>query len=439
MPTISTGPRAERADWSQLHLRVTLPTLTDDPAQEAGTTMPAPDYERRLIENIQPIRQFFLANVLHHALQLGVFRALADDPHTETAELAKRLDLDARRLGALLAYLQNENYVLDDGGWILTPRGQALPTFAPWYQMLVGGYGTTFQQLGHVLRPNAAYATRDTTQVGAGSCGIGVTDTLPLALHLLDAADTHPTTLVDLGCGDAGFLIEILNRRPGLKGIGVEPNPGSVERALELRRREGLTDRLQIVQATAADVAMLDLPDHGRGAAFMTAFVLQEMLEQDGERAVEDLLRATFDTYPDARWIVVEMDYQPNSPLLGAHGLGQAFYNPYFLIHNITEQRLETSAWWAELFRRANLTAATATTDPRVDSTGMEIGFLLARPLRRGRDEDLHAIRRWSSPSATSAQDSDQPLVRSGGSGPPGPARRPGHDNRPIGNEVCGQ
>ena len=26
--------------------------------------------------------------------------------------------------------------------------------------MLVGGYGTTFQQLGDVLRPNAAYATR---------------------------------------------------------------------------------------------------------------------------------------------------------------------------------------------------------------------------------------------------------------------------------------
>ncbi|WP_067464225.1 methyltransferase domain-containing protein [Actinomadura macra] len=341
---------------------------------------PPPDYERRAIEHIQPIRQFFLANVLHHSLQLGVFAALAEEPGTDTISLAYRLGLDARRLGALLTYLENENYVLDDEGWTLTGKGRGLPTFAPWYQMLVGGYGITFQQLSDVLRAGAGYADRDTLQVGAGSCGIGVTDTLPLALHLLDTAGTDPSTLVDLGCGDGAFLIEILDRRPGLRGIGVEPNPASVERALELRTEHGLTERLDFVTATAADVAKLDLPDGGRGTAFMTAFVLQEMLEQDGEQAVLDLLTATFDAFPSTRWVVVEMDHQPTSPLMGTHGMAQAFYNPYFLIHTITEQRLETGDWWSRLFTRAGLTATRATTDPRVDSTGFEIGFLLARP-----------------------------------------------------------
>ncbi|MFD0690743.1 SAM-dependent methyltransferase [Actinomadura fibrosa] len=341
---------------------------------------PPPDYERRAIEHIQPIRHFFLASVLHHALRLGVFGALEDAPGTGTAALADRLGLDERRLGAVLLYLQNEDYVLDDGGWSLTGKGRDLPTFAAWYQMLVGGYGVTFQQLGDVLRRGAGYAGRDATQVGAGSTGIGVTDTLPLALELLDSAGTEPSTLVDLGCGDGAFLIEILKRRPGLRGIGVEPNPGSVERALELRARHGLEDRLEFVTATAADVAKLDLPDGGRGAAFLTAFVLQEMLEQGGEDAVRDLLAATFDAFPDTRWVVVEMDYQPDSPLVSTHGMAKAFHNPYFLIHTITEQRLETSAWWRALFARAGLTAAAATTDPRVDSTGFEIGFLLSRP-----------------------------------------------------------
>jgi len=341
---------------------------------------PSSDYERRLIENIQPIRYFFLAEVLHHAFQRGVFASLADGPGAGAAALAQRLGLEETRLRAVLAYLRNENYVLEeDGGWALTPKGAAVREFAPWYQMCVGGYATTFEQLGTVLEAGAGYATRDSYHVGVGSTGLGVTDTLPLAMELFDAAATHPGTLVDLGCGDARFTIEILKRRPELRGIGVDPTPRSIERAHELRDAAGLTDRLELVIATAADLPKLDLPAGGRGIAFLTAFVLQEMLEQDGEQAVEDLLRTTFQAFPEAVWVVVEMDYQPDSPLLGTHGLAQAFYNPYFLIHNITEQRLKTHAWWSELFARAGLNAATATTDPRVDSTGLEIGFLLTK------------------------------------------------------------
>jgi 2-ketoarginine methyltransferase len=212
-----------------------------------------------------------------------------------------------------------------------------------------------------------------------GSTGLGVTDTLPLAMELLDAGAASCDTLVDLGCGDGRFTIEILKRRGELRGIGVDPTPASVERAMRLRDEAGLGDRLEFVTATAADVPKLDLPDNGSGIAFLTAFVLQEMLEQDGAESVEDLLRATFDAFPAAVWVVVEMDYQPDAPLLGAHGLAQAFYNPYFLIHNITEQRLKPRQWWISLFDRAGLQATAATTDPRVDSTGLEIGFLLSK------------------------------------------------------------
>jgi 2-ketoarginine methyltransferase len=340
---------------------------------------PSPDFERRLIENIEPIRQFFLANALHHGLRLGIFAELAASPGLTTHELAARLELDAARLGALARFLQNETYLRDDDGWRLTAKGQELPEFAPWYQMLVGGYASTFEQISDVLRGTVPYASRDTAEVGAGSCALGVYDALPLAVYLLDSDDSDITTLVDVGCGDAGFLIEILNRRPGLKGIGVEPNPGSVERARRLREQHGLTGRLEIVQAGAAELPKLDLPDQGRGVAFMTAFVLQEFLEQDGEQAVRDLLAMTFDAHPDTRWIVVEMDYQPTAPVVGTHGLARAFYNPYFLIHNITQQRLETRQWWQDVFTGIGLSFTEATTDPHVDSTGLQIGFLLSR------------------------------------------------------------
>jgi 2-ketoarginine methyltransferase len=57
-----------------------------------------------------------------------------------------------------------------------------------------------------------------------------------------------------------------------------------------------------------------------------------------------------------------------------------AYYNPYYLIHQITEQRLETSQFWADLFRRAGLECLTmAHPDDRVDSTRLELGYLLKR------------------------------------------------------------
>jgi 2-ketoarginine methyltransferase len=338
-----------------------------------------PDFERRLIENIQPIRYFFLAEALHHALDLGVFAAIGDKPGLGAEALAGELGLDAERLRGLLLFLQNEGYLVDDGGWSLTGKGAGLPAFAPWYEMLVGGYTPTMQQLSDVLRPGAPWATRNTTKVGAGSCGIGMYDALPLVQCLIDAADLSPSTVVDLGCGNADFLIELLLSRPGLHGIGVEPNPGSIEAGKKLRTARGVEDRLELFTGTAADVVKLELPDQGRGACFMTAFVLQEMLQQDGEQAVEDMLRNTFDSYPNARWLVVEMDYQPTSPIM-AHGLALAFYNPYFLIHTITEQRLHTRQWWIDVFDRLGLTrVAAANPDSRADSTGLQFGFLLSK------------------------------------------------------------
>jgi 2-ketoarginine methyltransferase len=340
--------------------------------------MLTPDFERRLIENTQPVRQFFLAQGLHHALQLGVFDALGRRPGQSVEELAEQLGLDPERFAGLLRYLQNEGYLVDDGGWKVTAKGDGVVEFAPWYQMLVGGYAPTMQQLSDVLKVGAPYASRDTAQVGAGSCGIGRYDALPLVEQLLDAADVEPTTVVDLGCGDAGFLMDLLDQRPGLQGIGVEPNPGSVDLATALRARRGLDDRLELFTGDAAQVAKLELPDGGAGVCFMTAFVLQEVLEQEGQGAVEELLRATFETYPQARWLVVEMDHRPTDPIM-AHGLAQTFYNPYFLIHAVTEQRLETRGWWEELFDRVGVTPLTlAHPDPRADSTGLQFGYLLA-------------------------------------------------------------
>jgi 2-ketoarginine methyltransferase len=332
-----------------------------------------------LIENTQPIRQFFLAQAIYHALELGVFGELGAEPGQEATKLACALGLDAERLTGLLCFLQNEGYVVDEAGWRLTVKGSELPVFTAWYKMLVGGYAPTMLQLSDALRSGAPWATRDTKQVGIGSCGIGRYDAVPLVQRLLDGA-SDITTVVDLGCGDAGFLIDIMETEPTIRGIGVEPHLASIEAAELLRTKHKISDRLDLYHGPAADVGKLNFPDQGRGVCFMTAFVLQEMLEQDGEVAVEELLRSVFKTYPEARWIVVEMDRQADAPIMG-HGLALAFYNPYFLIHTVTEQRLESRQWWTALFDRVGLVIQKlAHPDERADTAGIQFGVLLKRP-----------------------------------------------------------
>ncbi len=340
--------------------------------------MVKPDFERSLIENLQPVRYFALAQALHHSMDLGIFAAVDASPGLGEAELAGKLGLDPERLRALLRYLQNEGYLVREDGWSLTPKGAGLPLFAPWYELLVGGYATTFQQLGEVLHEGAPWGTRDATRVGAGSCGISAYDALPLVERLLDASGRELTTVVDMGCGDAAFLVDLLLRRRELRGVGLEPNLTSTELGTARARAAGVADRLELHHGPAAEVTALDLPEEGRGTCFLTAFVLQEILEQAGESAVEDFLRRTFKSHPEALWIVIEVDHQPTAPTM-AHGLAMAYYNPYYLIHAITEQRLETARYWTDLFDRAGLQClAIGYPDDRVDSTGLEFGCLLS-------------------------------------------------------------
>jgi 2-ketoarginine methyltransferase len=340
------------------------------------------DFERRLIENTQPVRFFFLAQALHHALHLGVIAALDGDPGTSSDALADKLGLDRRRTGSLLRYLRNEGYTVLDDGWSLSGRGREVQTFAPWYEMLVGGYAPSMEQLGDVLQDGSIYASRNTTKVGEGSCGIGAYDALPLVERLIEQADAtgRPETIVDLGCGDGSFLMDLLVAQPDLHGIGVEPHAGSITLGEKRRAELGLHDRMKLVQGSAQDALAIDLPEGGRGICFMTAFVLQEVMQQEGQQAIEDLLSGAFERYPGARWLVVEMDHQPLAPVMGSHGLALTFYNPYFLLHTTTEQRLETREWWDALFARLGLTAeAVAHPDPRADSTGLQFGVLLSK------------------------------------------------------------
>lgn len=332
------------------------------------------EFEEQLIEGLQPIRQFAAAQVLFTFMDLGVLDALAAQPEDSDA-LGKRLGLDPHRLHESLRLLRNEGYVVEQDGWHLTGKGRRVRPLEPWYRLLVGSYAQTYRQLGDLLRDGSRFGTRDGACAGAGSCGISMYDALPLDIRLLDRLPAA-LTLVDIGAGDGGVLAELCRRRPELAGVAVEPDKPSMQLVHDRMKHEGMSDRVRAFPGTASEVHELDLPTD-RAVCFLAAFSLQEMLEQEGDDAVRDMLRHSVARHPEAHWIVVEVDYRPDDDVL-RHGLGLAYYSPYYLMHAITEQRLDTREFWCGLFADAGLdVVAQETTDPGADSTGLLMGFLL--------------------------------------------------------------
>ena len=78
--------------------------------------------------------------------------------------------------------------------------------------------------------------------------------------------------------------------------------------------------------------------------------------------------------------VIVEVDAAPTNARLQDSGSGRGYYNLYFLIHDITQQRLMPRAFWERLFADCgfNLLAVEHISE-KADPLRLEIVFLLEK------------------------------------------------------------
>jgi 2-ketoarginine methyltransferase len=339
--------------------------------------------ESRLIEGLQPIRGYVVAAAIHQFFELGIFDELdGSGPRTANA-LGAKLGLEPDRLGALMQFLRNEGFLDEQQGaaFVVTEKARALSTFRGWYTMLIGGYGSTFLQLGDALRRGGPFATRNAGLVGIGSCAISQYDAIPLTRSLIRRAASPIRRLLDLGCGNARYLVDLCKAEREIDAWGVEPDLEGYRAAVELVRTEGLAGRIRLSCSGASEFmkGSIDFePD-----CLVLGFVLHEVLGQEGEDGVIRFLRQVVDRFPAIHLVVIEVDQRMSDPAVMRHGLALAYYNAYYLLHAITPQRLESQSYWEHLFERCDLDVlAKQSVDADVDSTGLEVGYLLRRARR---------------------------------------------------------
>lgn len=331
--------------------------------------------EDLLVTHLQPIRGFALASALYHLFNTGVAEALLAPQRASISSLAEQFDLHRARLEGLLLYLQAEGYLRLAGEWVQpTPKLSEARTAWPWYEMLIGGYAQTFLDLGEGLRASSGRLERNDAQVGSGSCKISHYDAIPLTKSLLHHLDAPPQKVVDLGCGNALYLEELGAQFPGLTAIGVEPNLQNHLRSSQALATPGC--RVRLYNMTAQDFA--DSAHERDADVLIIAFVLQEILGQDGRQGALNFLRKVISRFPDAHLVIIEVDRKADDVSAMQHPLALSYYNPYFLVHYFTDQVIESVDFWLALFDEAGLRlVARATPSPDVDSTDFEVGFLL--------------------------------------------------------------
>jgi SAM-dependent methyltransferase len=299
---------------------------------DGGAASPRPVFE--LFEG------FALASVLSSLERVGLLEKLEAGPIPADTSCGE----DGLPLATLRYLAQREIVEQRDGAFVLSERGQAICRDKGYLVWLQGGYGHVLGALGVFSTGAQRYGSdvvRDGRWVADGSALIGKDDVAPHATTVLERlAFRH---VVDLGCGNARFLIGAAERF-GVTGFGIDLAPEACEDATRAIAAAGLTGCVSVRCGDAGDLSAIpELREADLAVAF---FLLHEIFEH-GREALVAYLTTLAELMPaGAHMLVAEV--QP------ATGAPEERWRPEFtLLHAIMRQQLLTADGWHEAFDAA--------------------------------------------------------------------------------------
>ncbi|GAB3463695.1 class I SAM-dependent methyltransferase [Actinophytocola sediminis] len=214
---------------------------------------------------------FARRNALDHASTVGMFRALA------SVHVVERNNVTITRGRHFEEVYRNRSF----------------------FHWLSRGSAELFREMPSVMREENRFGRfyrRDPAAIAYACREINDICYDPTFLSVLGELDFEFTTVVDLGCGSGGRLMNILDMNPDAVGVGVDIAQPSLEVARKEAADAGLGDRLTFVQG---DVLRLDPDPQFEEAELITSFMMGHDF-WPRENCV-DTLRRLRGVFPNAR------------------------------------------------------------------------------------------------------------------------------------------
>jgi 2-ketoarginine methyltransferase len=331
-----------------------------------------------LVTCLEYVQKFTAAYAIFHLFNLEIYRELLAGP-IGVDDLAQRLSLKPDMLGGFLEYCRIEGLVEKDGeGFKLSAFARMLAPYRGWFDFFIGGYGTTFREVGMALKAGAPEPSRDYAHVSIGSCEISRYDAIPLTKRLMNVVPGQHKLVIDLGCGNGMYLTTFCHEAPDIRAIGVEAHQESYDAALLHIGQRQMGHRISMV---CSDAVSFFRNYQGETPDFVIfAFVLHDILGVQGRESLLEIFAQIAQRFPSTYIIVIETDFDLSKEKVLTTPVGKGYYNPYFLTQAVTNQKLLSRRSWREFFAAAGFEIiAEKTVDHLVDPSDLGVGFLLRK------------------------------------------------------------
>jgi len=292
---------------------------------------------------------FYSTRVIQVLLNVGFFREMELHGKVDMVAFAQTKALSESVLKMLCDYLycvrilkkSGTTYTLDRKGKLVVETGYG------WFQATYG-YKDVYSALEEILRNEKEYGKeifRDPALIAAGSGKMEKALYYPLVVDMLNCARRRH--VLDLGCGDCGFLIELCKNNPLVRGYGLDLSPEALAIGQQEIARAGLKDRILVEcqDLTATKQVPAGWTHVDAATCF---FVLHEILYAGIEMLV-GFLRSYQKIFPSAPLIVVEVIRSSLEETRKSSGMSAAYY----LQHDLTHQTLVGREEWLRYFKAA--------------------------------------------------------------------------------------
>ena len=317
--------------------------------------MAAPDFIPRALAG------YCIAQAVVAGFHCGLWAAFDDDLERtlDLDALAASKQLQAPYLHALASYLVH-NALLERaaGGHVrLAPTGRMLVRggLGP-FLLVTGGYGGILSAMGPLTRGDTTLdrikdTARDGELVALGTDLASRRAGGNYDLALERAALGDPKLVVDLGCGSANFLVELVKRTKAERGLGVEIDAKACAVARDTLAAANLDERCEVVHSDFRNL-LASRPDVENGCDVVTAlFVVHEVFRGGFDAAVAEFRTLARLLRPKTgRLVIVDKITDP----LDA-GEADPLFAVFQLFHAFTDQTLWSRAQWQRLFDEVGL------------------------------------------------------------------------------------